>query len=441
MLCQSKELPMKSSALFLAAFAFLTSAFADPTYSKLAILAAQEKLPENSFHIVPDKFSFLQEISQKPDCEDTFHVVDVGALVDRLTFWQQHLPTVRPHYAIKTNNDPIIASVLAKLSMGFDCASTQEIEQVLQLGVSPANIIYAHPRKTPSSILYAKEHGVDLFTFDSLEELDKMLTLYPEAKLLLRIKTDDTHSVVPLSAKFGATMEEAYEILAAGFTKKAHIIGIAFHVGSNCTHVESYQNAILDAAALFRYSKMHLGREMTILDLGGGWPGTYDDSFVAIAKSVNELIQSQFTPETHVIAEPGRYFSAQTTTMALRVVGKKHLSPEDKIAYYLTNGVYGFFMSSLYYEYNHAKILTEGWNLKPLFSTQSDRHSSLLWGPTCDPGDKLFDAIMLPEIATGDFLTVENVGAYSKVFETNFNGITPSKAYYIYDTKSLTEIQ
>ncbi len=325
----------------------------------------------------------------------------------------------------------MIAGVLAHLGTGFDCASEKEIEQMLSLGVDPSKIIFAHPRKPASAILYAKKNGIDLLTFDSLEELDKMRIIHPDAHFLLRIKTDDSHSVIQLSNKFGATLEEAYEILDAGLSQGAPIVGIAFHVGSNCTHPGSYTNAILDAAQLFDHCKKEWKTNLTTLDLGGGWPGTDDASFIKIAQNIEELLHTRFSPQTRFIAEPGRYFAAKTTTLAMKVIGKKPLKKENKVAYFLSNGIYGFFMSSLYYEHNVNKILTEGWVIKPLCSTSKPSLPSLLWGPTCDSADKIFDEIFLEEVETGDFLTVENLGAYTKSLETFFNGIPPSKPYYI----------
>ena len=405
--------------------------FSDLTHLETAIRAAEDFCVDTSFKIVPDKLQFLTETSLLPTCEDTFHVVDVSVLADRYALWRQNLPNVVPHYAVKTNNDRVIGAVLAGLGANFDCASQNEIEQVLSLGVSPSKIIFAHPRKPPTSIFYAKQMGVNLFTFDSLEELKKISSIYPEANLILRIKTDDSHSAIPLSPKFGATLEEAYEIIDLGLAQKAHIIGIAFHVGSNCTHVESYRMAILDAQALFKHSKDRWNQELSVLDLGGGWPGTDDESFIAIAQMLHELIPTLFSPKTRVIAEPGRYFAAKTTTLATKVLGKKHIPQANKKAYYLANGVYGFFNSSLYYEFNSEKILSEGWLFNPLKPTSNTLFPSLLWGPTCDAGDKIIDDIFLPEMETGDYLMVENLGAYSKSMETFFNGIPLSTPYYI----------
>ncbi len=397
----------------------------------IAIRAAEDYLGPGAFQKVTDKFQFLEELALQPSCADTFHTVDVGILVARVQLWQKALPNVTPYYAVKANNDPVIAGVLAKLGTSFDCASENEIEQILSLGVEPSRIVFANPRKSISSIQYAQKNGIGLFTFDSIEELEKMIRLYPEANLLLRIKTDDSHSIVPLSAKFGATRDESEEILTHGFSRGAHIVGIAFHVGSNCTHAGSYEKAILDAAELFRYAKTHCDQDLSILDIGGGFPGTNDESFLDIASMITPLMRTEFPPETRFIAEPGRYFAARTTTLAMKVIGKKKLPQENKIAYYLSNGVYGFCMSSLYYEHNVEKILSEGWQIKPLRPRLTAPILSLLWGPTCDSGDKILEDIALPEVETGDFFTIENLGAYSKSLETSFNGIARSIPYYI----------
>jgi ornithine decarboxylase len=81
---------------------------------------------------------------------------------------------------------------------GFDCASQQEIEQALKAGAKPSDIIYANPAKPKQHLLYAKQHGVLRMTFDNKDELEKIATIFPEAKLVLRLLPDDSHSSSPL---------------------------------------------------------------------------------------------------------------------------------------------------------------------------------------------------------------------------------------------------
>ena len=54
--------------------------------------------------------------------------------------------------AVKCNSDPLLLRTLAALGSGFDCASKNEIATVLDLGVDPSRIIYAHTCKQISHI-------------------------------------------------------------------------------------------------------------------------------------------------------------------------------------------------------------------------------------------------------------------------------------------------
>ena len=53
---------------------------------------------------------------------------------------------------MKCNNDPLLLQLFAALGGGFDCASKNEIATILDLGVDPSRIIYAHTCKQISHI-------------------------------------------------------------------------------------------------------------------------------------------------------------------------------------------------------------------------------------------------------------------------------------------------
>jgi ornithine decarboxylase len=74
-----------------------------------------------------------------------FYVVDLATVKRQHEQWTRLLPRVEPFYAIKCNNDQMVLDVLNSMGTGFDCASAGELKQVLAMGVSPDNIIYANP--------------------------------------------------------------------------------------------------------------------------------------------------------------------------------------------------------------------------------------------------------------------------------------------------------
>ncbi len=390
---------------------------------------------KNLIHVCDEK-ELLTSISDEVDGPDSFHLVNIAKLEEQLDLWHKHLPSVTAFYAVKTNHDPVVVEALAFLGLDFECASKGEIEQLLAIGVAPSKIIFSHPRKPISAIEFARDAGVEVYVFDSIEELDKIKATSLEGQFVLRIAVEDSHSSCPLNSKFGASIEKAQKLIDECILREENLVGISFHVGSNCWHIPSYQKAIEDSAFLFRYAKEKWNKELTLLDLGGGWPGSQNNVFVEIAKAVEDSLKANFNSNVFIIAEPGRYFSASTTTTVVRILGKvvEEGSPSKRIAYYLSNGVYGSFQASLYYNFDSELLAKEGWDFKPLnLSYSSELYPSVFWGATCDSMDKVYEDLPFPEMEAGDFIYSKNTGAYTYSLQTDFNQIPRSKPYYTYD--------
>ena len=199
------------------------------------------------------------------------------------------MPRVKAHYAIKANNDAMISRLYAHLGLGFDCASEKEIEQVLAMGVSPHRIIYAHPCKEKKALRKAFENGVNQMTFDNEHELYKIKDEHANAECLIRIKTNDANAKWALSGKFGADMNTAKFLIDKAKLMNIHLIGVAFHVG--CSNSKpSFDEEIEKCRILFDYARESHGIEMSVVDLGGGYPGIDEDNdiFKQTAQIINE---------------------------------------------------------------------------------------------------------------------------------------------------------
>jgi ornithine decarboxylase len=59
-------------------------------------------------------------------------------------------------------------------------------------------------------------------------------------------------------------------------------------------------------------------------------------------------------------------------------------------------------------------------------------HKSRLFGPTCDSIDLISEEVLLPELAIGEWVYVENFGAYTAAASSNFNGFHTSVCKYIF---------
>lgn len=383
---------------------------------------------DSSVEKIYREYSSIQEIIDEKiasnNQERSFYVADMCDIYQKHVKWLQLLPRVAPYYAIKCNNHPEIASFIASLGVGFDCASKQEIDQVLSYGVDPSKIIYANPCKTNLFIKHAKSVGVNLMTFDNELELHKVARLHPQAKLVIRIKGDDRTSRCKFNIKFGADLDKCYSLLKLASQLELNVVGVSFHNGSDCEDPNAYMTTIGACKEVFEMGE-ELGHKMTLLDIGGGFPGDSRAkiSFEKLAATINSALDIFFPPESNVeiIAEPGRYYVASSMTLVSMVIAKRveidDETLQDAYMYYLNDGVYGAFNNVIHERADPVPELLSGNNKK-------DRKtcSSIMWGPTCDSIDCIKRDFLFPELDVGEWLVFRNMGAYTCCVATTFNG-------------------
>jgi len=364
------------------------------------------------------------------DNDQAFYIVDLSKIIQQYQKWTMRLPRVKPYYAVKCNPNRVIVELLAKLGCNFDCASRDEIAQVLNAEVSPDRIIFANPIKASNQIKYARQEDIDLLTFDSLSELYKIKLYHPEADLLVRIKVDDSNSVCKFSSKFGVDLEELDGIFTLAKACKISIVGVSFHVGSNCFDLNTYANAIKDAKKTFDIAK-NFGFNFQVLDIGGGFPADDDvQNFDDIADIVNKTIDEVFVkeyPQIKLIAEPGRFMVSTSHTLVLNVIGKKEevnkQTNEKLIKYYLNDSVYSSY-NCIHFDHAKPKIL-------PYNERNNEMYRCIVFGRTCDSMDTIDTDCRLPDLAIGEWVYSENMGAYTiSASSANFNGFKPTQCYY-----------
>ena len=73
---------------------------------------------------------------------------------------------------------------------------------------------------------YAREHGVNLMTFDNVSELEKIEMYFPEAKLVMRIAPDDSHSLMRFGTKFGVHPDDCADLLEMASEMKLAVVGV-----------------------------------------------------------------------------------------------------------------------------------------------------------------------------------------------------------------------
>uniref|UniRef100_A0A672YKF8 ornithine decarboxylase n=1 Tax=Sphaeramia orbicularis TaxID=375764 RepID=A0A672YKF8_9TELE len=381
---------------------------------------------------INDKIKERHSVVSIPDIiylhEVSFHVANLDDLHQKHIRWLRTLPRVKPFYAVKCNSTPAVIRMLSTLGTGFDCASKGEIELVLSLGVTPEKIIFAHTTKPQSHIKYASTRGVDMMTFDCEEELLKISACHTRAKLVLRIAVDDSKSAIKLSQKFGTKPSVVKKLLERCKELDLEVIGVSFHVGSGCTDSLAYRQAIEDARHVFDTAVL-LGFQMRLLDIGGGFPGKegFQIQFDEFSKVINEALDEFFPADSgvQVIAEPGRYYVDSAFTLAVNVFAKKVVmddsssDPENDrvMMYYISDGVFGSLNCLISYP-AHTNV-----------APGEKRYRSIIWGPTCSSVDRVTATYWMPEVQVGDWLLIDNMGAYSVCCSSDFNCFYKAHVY------------
>jgi ornithine decarboxylase len=373
-----------------------------------------------------------QQISQKAHKEliqklvkthgTPLFVVNKTKLQEQVNKFRELLPRVMPYYAVKANPHIEVLKTFAQAGINFDVASQPEIDALFNLGVSSERMIFANTNKTQNVLKYAHKHNLNLMTFDSEYELNKIAKFSPKAQVLVRIKVPNIGSMVELSIKFGVDPSDAIPLLIKAYKLGLKPAGISFHVGSQCTKIENYTEAFELASIIMNDSKLKQ-LPLDIIDIGGGFPISHfddeEDYFSDMAPRITQELDRLFDSKIKVIAEPGRFLVGPACTLIMQVIGKSIRA--NKHWYYLNDGLYGSLSGILFdhckYQY---KVFEKG-------STQI----STLAGPTCDSLDVISYGEDMPELEFGDIIYVQNIGAYSIATATNFNSIPPAKVIEI----------
>jgi len=372
--------------------------------------------------------SKLLELTQK--YKTPLLIVDHEIIRENFKKFCKLLPRVKPYYAIKANPEAQIVNTLYKMGSGFDVASWEEFmivydvikgSQEKKKQFMNNNVIYANPVKRIDSLKKLNNYYLQM-TFDNFVEIEKIAKYCKNSKLILRIDVPNTGSVVELSTKFGAAQKVCVDLIKYANKLGFNVEGLSFHVGSQCSNFNNYLDAFKIASQIFEDSE-RIGNNLTILDIGGGFPVPYDTqipSFDELAKILNSSIKELFnSPEINIIAEPGRFLVATSATTVVEINGKA--TRNNKTYYYVNDGIYNTFSGVLFDHIQyHFKTFKEG-----------ELKESAVVGPTCDALDKISLDEMLPDLDIEDLLYSENTGAYTNASATHFNGFPPAKIVHI----------
>jgi ornithine decarboxylase len=318
-------------------------------------------------------------------------------------------------YAVKANPSPDLIQILWDSGIThYDVASIAEVRLVARL-LPEAVLCFMHPVKAEEAIAEAYfQHGVRVFSLDSIEELEKIQRATHNAAdltLCVRIRVSSEMSKLSLASKFGAGPGETKALLMAA-RQAADALGICFHVGSQAMSPDAYAQAM----ERVRVAIVEAGVTVDVVDVGGGFPSTYPgmeppplERYFATIHRAFESLPVSYSSE--LWCEPGRALCAEYSSLIVRVEKRRG----DEL--YINDGAYGALFDA-------AHI---GWRFPVRLLREPDSHAKDIefsfYGPTCDDLDHMAGPFLLPaDIGAGDYIEIGMLGAYGVAMRTQFNG-------------------
>lgn len=369
---------------------------------------------------------FLTENALETPCL----VVDLKVVADNYAALSKVLPSAQIYYALKANPAPQILSLLNRLGSSFDAASVYEVEQCLTAGVPAERISFGNTIKKQAHIARAYGAGIGLFAFDCERELDKLAAAAPGSRVYCRFLMSGEGADWPLSEKFGCDPAMVPGLLLRARELGLDPCGVSFHVGSQQRDPDQWDIALGLAAEIGAETARH-GIELTMVNVGGGFPARYRDDVApvelygtAIARAMARHFGNR---QPAMIAEPGRYLTGDAGVIQAEVVLISRKSEDAERRWiYLDIGRFGGLVEVMD-EAIRYRIRTPG--------NGGAKGPVVIAGPTCDEVDVLYDKAdyHLPlNLEVGDRIEFLSAGAYTASYcSVGFNGFPPLTEYYI----------
>ena len=358
------------------------------------------------------------------------------------------------YYAAKSFISVEVAKIIAQEGIGIDVCTGGELAVALAANF-PVNRIELHGNnKSLLEIESAIKAGVAKIVIDSLQEIDRVQELAKQAgitqKVLIRVTPGveaHTHEAIStahedvkfgLSIASGAAWQAIEKIEAAS---NLDLQGLHCHIGSQIFNTEGHEIAIQRILALMSKFRANFQRELSELDIGGGFGIAYiegektlapDTALSRLAAVVSSEVAKNNLSHPKVSIEPGRAIIGPTTTTLYEVGTTKTIELENGGSrFYISvdGGMSDNIRPGLYDAKYMAILANRNSNEKEI--------ESRLVGKHCETGDIIVrDLKMEADVQPGDLLAVPATGAYGRSMASNYNHMLKPAVVAVRDGKA-----
>ena len=336
-------------------------------------------------------------------------------------------------YAQKANSNLAILDRIRRRGVVVDAVSAGEVRRALAAGYATGSdqheIVYTADIFDRESLDLVSELGlhVNCGSPDMISQLGKRC---PGAEVTLRINPGFGHGHSQKTntggdhSKHGIWHTQLAECSSRAAQHGVSIIGLHMHIGSG-TDLEHLSKV---CAAMERAAS-EIGSSVRTISAGGGLPVPYkdDESYVDIDKyfqlwdATRDRLSDAFGHPVALEIEPGRFLSAESGYLIAEVRSIKSVGEN---AFVLVNAGFNDLARPVMYGAHHPISVCAA---KGDARTR-EQVDVVIGGPLCESGDiftqregGFVDSRRLPKADVGDFIILENAGAYGFVMSSNYN--------------------
>lgn len=320
-------------------------------------------------------------------------------------------PKLRIYYAMKANYNVGILRLLNKHNAFLDTVSPAEVKLAKEVGYPNDRILYTANNLTNEEMEEVKDTGV-LMNIGSISRLEKYGKAFPGSNVCLRFNPDvvaGAHDKIKTGGaltKFGILMQDVPKVKEIVAKHDLKVIGLHEHTGSGIAEKEKVYKSMKN---LLGVAKSEDFPDLEFIDFGGGFKVPYSPEekridYEAFGDEITRIFKEfceKYGKDLYMCFEPGKYIVAESGYLIVRVNTLK-----DNRGRLIAGTDSGFpqLIRPMFYEaYHHVLNLS---------NPEGEIKVYDVCGNICETGDRFATQRPIPEIKEGDYLAIQNAGAY-----------------------------
>ena len=351
-----------------------------------------------------------------------FYCYDADEVRAQFSGLKRHLPDGADiYYSLKANPSSAVVRILTALGAGCEVCSLAELELALHAGADRRRVMFVGPAKSPAEIRRCIEAGIKAIVVESVAEILLVEEIAAESAIVqpvvLRVNPDfrPARSRIVMTGRpsqFGIEEQGLPEaVTAAEAARHIALVGLHVYLASRILDEAAIAQNTTYILSLARRVMAMIGRQLAVVDVGGGFGVAYHDGEHDIdADHLGPMLAGLIdgfradAPRTRVVIELGRYLVARAGVFVTAV---RYVKKSKGQSFAVCDGGSNCHAAAA----GFGAALPRNFPIRRVGGGAAETVYTLT-GPLCTPSDVIGREVLLPPLAAGDLIGVARSGAY-----------------------------